>query len=199
MIKLYNINLKALTLRIVIAALLLTTVISVIVKWNTFDIQALGTTTEKSEVVDGLTVESGIVEKAKEELIVEPTKDPVIDEPVEIPFEEIAASLTIEERIKNVCEFYDVPFDIALAIARLETGWFTSNAYINKNNVGGLSKNEVPISFDSIDEGVEAFVRNLDKNYISIGLDTPEEIGKKYCPVDPNWGSKVRSLMEYGL
>ena len=108
----------------------------------------------------------------------------------------ISDGQTIEEKIKIACEIHGVPYDIAMAIARLETGHFKSYAFREKNNPGGLSRNEVPMSFDTIDEGVEAFVGNLGKNYISIGLNTPEKIGKKYCPVNPNWANLVRSLME---
>lgn len=104
--------------------------------------------------------------------------------------------LTIEEMIHETCIFYDIPYDICLAIARLETGWFTSNAYVYGNNPGGMSINEVPITYGSIEEGVEAFVKNLAMNYFSIGLDTPEKIGAKYCPANPDWDDIVVELME---
>lgn len=93
------------------------------------------------------------------------------------------------------CNQYGVSFDIALAIARLETGNFTSNAYKYKNNPGGLSINEKPMSFSTIEEGVDAFVGNLSKNYIQKGLTTVEAIGEKYCPKNPKWAKLVRSLM----
>lgn len=104
--------------------------------------------------------------------------------------------LTIEEMIHEACIFYDIPYDICLAIAILETGWFTSNAYIYGNNPGGMSINEVPITYGSIEEGVDAFVKNLAMNYFSIGLDTPEKIGAKYCPANPDWDDIVVELME---
>ena len=103
--------------------------------------------------------------------------------------------LTIEEMIHEACIFYDIPYDICLAIARLETGWFTSEAYIYGNNPGGMSINEVPITYESIEEGVDAFVKNLAMNYFSIGLDTPEKIGAKYCPANPDWDDIVVELM----
>ena len=102
---------------------------------------------------------------------------------------------TIEEKLAIACDIYDVPYDIVLAIARLETGWFKSDAYIYGNNPGGMSVNEVPIVYSSLDEGVEAMVSNLAKNYFGIGLTTPEEIGSKYCPINPNWPVVVRELM----
>lgn len=102
---------------------------------------------------------------------------------------------TIEEKLAIACNIYGVPYDIVLAIARLETGWFKSDAYIYGNNPGGMSVNEVPIVYSSIDEGVEAMVSNLAKNYFGIGLTTPEEIGSKYCPINPDWPVIVRELM----
>lgn len=104
--------------------------------------------------------------------------------------------LAIEEMIHEACIFYEIPYDICLAIARLETGWFTSEAYIYGNNPGGMSINEVPITYESIEEGVDAFVKNLAMNYFSIGLDTPEKIGPKYCPDNPDWDDIVVELME---
>lgn len=107
----------------------------------------------------------------------------------------ISDGTTIEEKLAIACDIYDVPYDIVLAIARLETGWFSSDAYIYGNNPGGMSVNEVPITYSSLDEGVEAMVSNLAKNYFGIGLTTPEEIGSKYCPINPDWPVVVRELM----
>lgn len=104
--------------------------------------------------------------------------------------------LTMQEHIKEACEDYKIPYELPLAISILETGWWSSDAYIYGNNPGGMSINEVPIIYDSIDDGVDAFVSNLAHNYFRIGLDTPEEIGAKYCPVDPEWSSKVSAIME---
>lgn len=114
--------------------------------------------------------------------------EPKVVEPVK--------ELTIQERIKEACESYGIPSELPLAISVLETGWWSSDAYIYGNNPGGMSINEVPIVYSSIDEGVDAFVSNLADNYFGMGLDTPEEIGAKYCPVDPEWGSKVTAIME---
>lgn len=102
---------------------------------------------------------------------------------------------SIESRIIEACNHYGIDSSIVLAIARLETGNFTSHAYLVGNNPGGMSVNEVPIIYASIEEGVEAMVSNLANNYFAIGLTTPELIGQKYCPVNPNWSNMVRSLM----
>ena len=102
---------------------------------------------------------------------------------------------SIESRIIEACNHYGIDSSIVLAIARLETGNFTSHAYLVGNNPGGMSVNEVPITYSSIEQGVEAMVSNLANNYFAIGLTTPELIGQKYCPVNPNWANMVRSLM----
>lgn len=132
------------------------------------------------------------------ELVAEgPTLDSVIEKtPVEI--EEVdEVELAIEERIKNACDEYGVSFDVVLAIARLETGWFTSYAYVYGNNPGGLCYGGVPMSFETIDEGVDRFVSNLADNYFAVGLNTPETIGPRYCPGSQHWIDQVRSLMSY--
>lgn len=107
------------------------------------------------------------------------------------------SELTIEERIYNACERYGVPYNIVLAIARLETGWFRSYAFIYRNNPGGSSAKEVPMTFNTIDDGVDYFVKNLANNYFAIGLDTPELIGPKYCPNNTEWIYIVKEMMEY--
>ena len=102
---------------------------------------------------------------------------------------------TIESKIVEACNRYGIDSSVVLGIARLETGNFTSYAYLVGNNPGGMSVNEVPIFYGSIEEGVEAMVNNLAHNYFAIGLTTPELIGQKYCPVNQNWANLVRNLM----
>lgn len=92
-------------------------------------------------------------------------------------------------KIKNKAIEYGIDWKIAVAISRWETGNFTSNIYKTKNNVGGMYCKGF-IKYNSLDEGIEAFVSNLKRNYFDIGLDTLEKIQPKYCPVgaenDPN-------------
>ena len=103
----------------------------------------------------------------------------------------------VEDMICVECDKYGVDAELALAIARLETGHFTSEAYTEYNNVGGLSRDEEPIQFKDLETGVEAFVRNLYHNYIAEGLDTVDEIAPKYCPVNQEqWAETVKALME---
>ena len=83
---------------------------------------------------------------------------------------------------------------IPVAIARHECGYkdnqYLSNAFKNKNNVGGMmyydttTKSSYLMTFDTIDAGVEAFVSNLKRNYFNMGLDTIEKIQPKYAPLN---------------
>lgn len=79
---------------------------------------------------------------------------------------------------------------ITIAISRWETGNYTSSAFKNKNNVGGMMCSSGLINYNSLDEGIHAFVKNLKNNYFDIGLDTIDKIKPKYCPDnadnDPN-------------
>lgn len=139
---------------------------------------------EEPEAINIVAIDGHLIENTDILDVTERNKEPKISD-----------GTTIEEKLVIACDIYDVPYDIVLAIARLETGWFSSDAYIYGNNPGGMSVNEVPITYSSLDEGVEAMVSNLAKNYFGIGLTTPEEIGSKYCPINPDWPVVVRELM----
>lgn len=142
------------------------------------------TYTDQVEEIEMPSIDSN-VEKFKE----------FVEEQREKEYEAFKA-LPIEEKIAVTCDKYGIPSDIVLAIARLETGHFKSRAYLEYNNPGGMSIREVPIKYDTIEEGVEAFVSNLANNYFAIGLTTPEAIGKKYCPANyDHWVNIVTQLM----
>lgn len=92
---------------------------------------------------------------------------------------------------------------ISIAISRWETGNYTSKAFLEKNNVGGMMCSSGLINYSSLEEGIEKFLLNLRDNYFNIGLDTIEKIQPKYCPVgaanDPNglnkhWLSGVTNM-----
>ena len=122
-----------------------------------------------------------------------------VPEPQEKPSETIFCTFepqSVEEMICMECDEYGVDAELAIAIARLETGNFTSEAYTEGNNVGGLSHDEEPIAFKDLERGVEAFVMNLYHNYYAEGLDTVEEIAPKYCPLNADrWAEAVTEIM----
>ena len=88
---------------------------------------------------------------------------------------------------------------MATAIILHETGckWGCSRLVRECNNVGGQKgKGCGSYSyFNSLDEGIKAFIDNLYKNYISLGLTTPETINPKYAE-DPNWAVYVNKYIE---
>lgn len=81
---------------------------------------------------------------------------------------------------------------LMIAISRHETGAWTSKAFKEKNNFGGIMwKNATEIKpFDSYESGLDYYVKHLKNNYLNKGLTTIEKIGAIYCPVgaanDPN-------------
>lgn len=89
---------------------------------------------------------------------------------------------------------YNVDPYLALAITLHETGciWNCSSLVKNCNNVGGMKGSGCGsyASFTSLEEGIEAMIRNLAKNYINLGLTTPETIGKKYA-ASSTWSTKI--------
>lgn len=121
------------------------------------------------------------------------------EEPEEVSKEPATEpELTVQEQIEMECEKCGVDAGIAVAIARVETGHFTSQAFTEGNNVGGMSVNERPIAFDTLDDGVTAFVDCL-AWYQADGLETVEEIGKRWCPANYEaWVSLVNQMMEEG-
>ena len=120
----------------------------------------------------------------------------VIEEVNEEPVKE--KELTVQDQIVMACEEAGVNPEIAVAIARVETGHFASKAFAKLHNVGGLSVNEEPIAYESLEEGIAAFVDCL-AWYKEDGLCTVEEIGKRWCPDNYEaWVSLVKKIMEEG-
>ena len=88
---------------------------------------------------------------------------------------------------------------MATGIILLETGckWGCSRLVRECNNVGGQKGSGCGSysRFNSLDEGIKAFINNLDRNYISKGLTTPEQINPKYAE-DRTWAKKVNKYIE---
>lgn len=100
--------------------------------------------------------------------------------------EELSNECTLDEvscKIKKAAQDYGVDWRLAVAISKHETGNYTSEAFKEKNNVGGMMCSSGLISYSTLDDGIEAFVSNLKYNYIDEGLDTIEKIQPKYCPI----------------
>lgn len=72
---------------------------------------------------------------------------------------------------------------IVVSISKHETGNWTSSAFKNKNNLGGVMCNSGLKVYSSFEEGLNGFVNLLKNHYFDKGLNTIEQIGAKYCPV----------------
>ena len=92
---------------------------------------------------------------------------------------------------------------IAIAISKHETADYTSNIFVNKNNIGGLynSNDNTFYKFDTLEDGIKTFIGTLKKGYFDKGLNTIKDIQTKYAPLeaanDPtnlnaNWVSGVQ-------
>jgi len=90
---------------------------------------------------------------------------------------------------------------LAVSIMLHETGckWNCSSLMRKCNNVGGMKGNPGcnggPYkSFNTLDEGIDAFLNNLYNNYYAKGYTTPEQIGARYA-ADPAWPSKINKYI----
>lgn len=129
----------------------------------------------------------------KEKPMVILVKEPQQEKKVEIVEE--TKELTTEEKIYNRAIEKGLTKNQALivvSISRHETGNWTSKAFNEKNNFGGIMCNgatEIK-SYETFKEGLDDFIRVLKTYYFDEGLETIAEIGAKYCPVgaenDPN-------------
>ena len=134
-------------------------------------------------------VANGMSSPAQQEKVI---AEPII---VDIDYKPFEIN-TYDDMIEYWCMVYDVDSNLATAIARLETGHYTSEIFTEYNNFGGMLGSKGFMKFRNSMEGCEAFVEMLKYGYIDQGLDTPEKIQPKYCPVNPQWSTLVRRLMK---
>lgn len=86
---------------------------------------------------------------------------------------------------------------LAVSIMLLETGCKWNCSYLMRecNNVGGMKGSPGCAGgsyrrFDSLEEGIDAYLNNLYYNYYAKGYTTPEQIGVRYAE-SKTWASKV--------
>lgn len=92
---------------------------------------------------------------------------------------------------------YEVDPYLAVAISLHETGCNAecSNLVKTKNNVGGMMGSNGALSFETLDIGIEKFIKNIKTNYYDYGLKTPEEMNPKYA-ASKTWAAKVNNYIE---
>ena len=106
-----------------------------------------------------------------------------------------------EEMFDVAAEVYRVDPVMLYAIARHETGNFKSRLFVENNNPGGIKDFDSAsgwASYGSEFEGIMEMARLIRRGYYNYGLDTPEEIGAKYCPDGTDWAGAIRRLMKEG-
>ena len=82
---------------------------------------------------------------------------------------------------------------LAIAISRLETGHYTSNAFVNGNNFGGMTGSDGVMSFSSLSDGLDRYVTMLEWYYDN-NMDTPSKMQSTYCPPNEDWDNIVSSI-----
>lgn len=157
-----------------------------------------------SKSVSAKTETSEKVAIATENLPVETTEKPVVEEKVE--------NTTCKLDNENACNIYNKAIEkgltenqslLVVAISTHETGYWTSKAFTENHNFGGIMTSKGLKSYSTYEEGLDHFVSVLKNYYFDKGLTTIEQIGAKYCPVgaenDPkglnvNWVPSVTSI-----
>ena len=88
---------------------------------------------------------------------------------------------------------------LAVAISMHETGCTWNCSYLAKtcHNVGGMKGSGCGeyAGFDTMEEGIYAFIANIKRNYVDFGLYTADTMNPKYAE-DPTWSSKVNKYYE---
>lgn len=97
--------------------------------------------------------------------------------------------------LESLCDKYGVDDVLAIAIARLETGHYTSALFTESNNFGGMGNGVRYYSYSNKKEGAEQFIKMLAK-YAERGCNTPQKMASTYCPDNENWAVLVEQMME---
>lgn len=92
---------------------------------------------------------------------------------------------------------------LAIAIVLHETGctWNCSSLVKTCNNVGGMKGKPGCFGgsyarFATLEEGINSYMDNLYKNYISLGLNTPLKMQKRYTGGSTSWAGKVSNYIK---
>jgi len=87
---------------------------------------------------------------------------------------------------------------LAVAISLEETGcnWNCSNLVRSCNNVGGMKGSGCGSYgyFNTLDDGIRAFIDNIKRNYVDYGLTTAEAMNSKYAE-NPAWSTNVNNYI----
>lgn len=99
----------------------------------------------------------------------------------------------MKDQFFDTAESYGVDPYLALAISDQETGYGSSYAACEQNNYGGLIGYEGVITFDTPQDGLNAFMNTL-RNYKNAGKRTIEEIASWYCGGNTHWIQRIITI-----
>lgn len=101
------------------------------------------------------------------------------------------------EFVVNTADKYGLDYRLVPAIAMQEST-LCKKAPKNTYNCWGYGIYGKKITkFDNFNQAIETVTKNLAKQYVEKGLETPHEIMSKYTPSnDGTWAKNVSSLME---
>lgn len=145
------------------------------------------------------------VEKEQEPIVITITENAevAVVEPITCELNSIECEFRAEALAQGLTEEQAY---LIMAISRHETGHWTSSAFKELHNLGGIMGTNGLRAYSSQKEGIKDMVRILKNYYFDLGLNTIEEIGAKYCPVgaenDPQglnkyWVSGVTNILNY--
>ncbi len=103
---------------------------------------------------------------------------------------------TIGEIVVKTADAHGLPFWLVPAIAQCESN-LGKRVPPGSNNAWGWGiYGEKVTKFDSWEKGVEKVSEGLGKNYLGAGLNTPEEIMKRYTPSsNGSWAACVNQFL----
>ena len=130
--------------------------------------------------------------KMQDKLVTERTVKAVEYIPYQ-PKNETKYTHNMDEMLYKQCKKYGVDEVLAISIARLETGHYTSRLFTESNNFGGMGNGKRYYTYKSPEDGAKAFVKMI-KAYADKGMDTPKKMQKTYCPNNEAWADMVEEL-----
>lgn len=101
----------------------------------------------------------------------------------------------VGDAVVETADKYNIPFWLVPAIAQCESNLGKRIPHGSNNAWGYGVYGDKVLKFASWEEGIEKVSQGLSKNYLGAGLETPEEIMKKYTPSSN--GSWARCVNEF--
>lgn len=100
------------------------------------------------------------------------------------------------EKFVEIADRYEIDFRLVPAIAMQESNLCKVIPEGSNNCLGFGVHSRGTLGFDKYEDGFERAARELKKNYIDIGLTTPEQIMTKYTPSsNGSWANSVNQWM----